>query len=530
MQKQRLIVAGSVMSPRSAESLGNAVLVRDGRIVAIGQQKDFNTCSGVDILDMGEAHLFPGFVESHAHLWWMGQLETQIDCGPSQNHSVKDILQRVSEVAHRLPPGTWIQGHHWDDSLLAEGRPPTAEELTRAAPHHPVFLMHNSGHLAVANREAFEIAGIDNRTDIPGIVHDGQGKLTGLLLEAMALESVSRHIPPPSQNEMMEQIRVATELCHRQGVTSCTDMALGLGGQESSVESIWRAYQAAEATGALGVRTTCYVRIASPNTFIPPDPPTPFLTMNGVKLFSDGSIQGHTARLKEGYWDQPEEQGMLVQSQEELESMIHRYHTQGLQIAIHANGDQAIETVIAAYYHALGLEGWSHRRHRIEHVQLAHPSDIRAMARVGILPNFFIGHVYHWGDRHRDKFLGPHRAQDLDPLNTAYRQGIRFALHSDAPVTPINPLGSIATAVTRLTQGGQVLGPEQRIPLSAAWQAYTIDAAYLGLREHLVGDIKEGLWADFAVLSENPLIQGPDVLGRTNVLRTLVAGETVWES
>lgn len=202
------------MSPLQPQSLGNAILTRNGRIAAIGDRRDLMK-PGLEITDLGDAHLFPGFVESHAHLWWMGQLASQVDCGPDTNRSVNDILRRVSDAARRQPVRTWIQGHHWDDGALQEGRPPTRDELSRAAPHHPVYLVHNSSHLAVVNQRAFDIANITYDTSIPGVVRDSHGQLTGLLLEAAALESVSRHIPLPSVDEIHGQIRHAVNLCHQ---------------------------------------------------------------------------------------------------------------------------------------------------------------------------------------------------------------------------------------------------------------------------------------------------------------------------
>ncbi len=528
MSRDQVIIAKSIISPDRDQPLGNAVLIRDGRVVAVGEKLDF-ACAGRQVTDLGDAYLFPGFVESHAHLWWMGHLATQIDCGPEANSSVQDILERVRQATVNQPPGTWIQGHHWDDTRLAERRPPNLQELTEVAPHHPVYLMHNSSHLAVVNQMAVNVAGITRNTDIPGIVHDPHGELTGLLLEATALESVSRHIPLPSQETMIEEIAKAGVLCHRQGVTACTDMAMGLGGNESSVEAVWRAYQVAEQISRLSVRTTCYARISGKHTFLPKEGPTPFLTFAGVKLFSDGSIQGHTASLQEGYWDQANQRGVLVHSRNDLSATIQYYHRQGLQVAVHANGDRAIAETLAAYEQALGNQGDASRRHRIEHAQMARPEHITSMRSLGILPNFFIGHVYHWGDRHRDLFLGPQRAAELNPIRTAHEAGIRFALHSDSPVTPINPLLSIATAVTRRTSTGQILGPGQAIPVRSAWRAYTSDAAYLGFREEQVGDIRPGLWADFVALSANPLEEGPETLDSTQVLRTIVGGRTVWQ-
>ena len=526
MDYDHLIVASSVMSPNSAGSLGEAILVDKGKIAAIGHPSDFVTAKVRKRTDLTPFHLYPGFVESHAHLWLMGHLGRQIDCGPPDNVRVQDILERIARRTQEVPRGSWILGHHWDDTSLAEGRPPTLDELTQAAPHHPVYLLHNSAHLAVANQAALDRARITAQSVIPGIMRDAHGRLTGELHEWEALEAVSRHIPRPSADQMTEDITLAVNQCLEQGVTSATDAALGLGDPDS-IQEIWHAYQARRLAKRPFVRTQCYVRVLGPNTFIPADPPTPFLSVAGIKLFSDGSIQGHTALLSHPYHDRPETRGVAVSELDSLVETIGLYQSRGWQIAIHANGDEAIDTVIQAYDIAFG-GNFSPRRHRIEHAQMATKGQLEHMLHLGILPNFFIGHVYHWGDRHRDLFLGPERSRNLNPLRTAGQLGLIYGLHSDAPVTPLNPLHSLKTAITRLTRSGQVLGPGQIIPLKEAWQGYTSHAAYLGFREHQVGDLAPGLYADFIALSENPLSQGPEALESTRVIKTFLDGEEVF--
>ncbi len=528
MKYDHLILSSSVMSPHSPTPLGDAILVDNGKIVAIGPASDFYTTNIHKQTDLRGYHLYPGFVESHAHLWLMGHLQGQIDCGPPQNRKVQDILEQISRRAKDTPSGTWILGHHWDDTLLAEKRPPTLEELTRAAPHHPVYLLHNSAHLAVANQMALDFAGITVHSRIPGIMKDGSGKLRGELREWDALEAVSRHIPQPSADDMAKDIAIAVNLCLKQGVTSATDAALGLG-DPKSIQTVWHAYQTRAESLKPFVRTQCYVRVTNPDTLIPDNPPTPFLSVAGVKLFADGSIQGHTAFLSQPYHDRPETQGIAVMDLNELVQTIKFYENQGLQLAIHANGDAAIDRVLKAYDTC--FEGrYSPRRHRIEHAQMASKEQLAHMRQLGVLPNFFINHVYYWGDRHRDLFLGTDRSRSLNPLATARQLGLVFGLHSDAPITPVNPLQSLTTAVTRLTNSQQHLGSEQAISVQEAWQGYTTNAAYLGFRENQVGDLAVGLYADCVALSHNPLVQGVEALEDTKVVKTFIAGEEAFDA
>ncbi len=496
--------------------------IEDGRIVGTGVYDDFVTWTDAytQRVSVGEGTILPGFVESHAHLLMMGQVKEQIDCGTPPNQKVGDILNRIHHEALTKEPGQWIVGFHYDESLLAEGRPPTVDELTAAAPDNPVYLVHNSGHLAVVNHVALKNAGLTSTTMIPG-VEKHHGELTGLLQEARALESVSRHIPQPTLADYMRFIRQGSEDCWTVGVTAMTDAAMGLGDPEAS-RVIWNAYQRASESGDLGVRVQCYSRVLSTQSFVPEPYVSPYLWAGGVKLFADGSIQGHTGALCAPYCDRPDETGMLLLNRDELVDLFAHFHLQNRQIIIHCNGDLAIQTALEAFDTVMVQSPKESIRHRIEHAQMATTEQLETMKRIGILPSFFVNHVYYYGDRHRDRFLGDRRGARISPLRDAIDAGLIFSLHSDCPVTPVNPLRTLHTAQHRMTQGGQVLGVDQRIAAKQALRAYTDWAAYLGFREGFVGSLNAARWADFVVVDENPLDNPESV---PQVLSTWTGGE-----
>lgn len=521
---RRLILADTILAPGAP--VPRALAVENGRVVGAGQVQDFATWQDAetDVVQLGPVVVSPGFVESHAHLLWMGQSSHYLDCPTPPNQRVADILNRVSEEAARRPRGTWIVGFHYDEGLLAERRPPTLDELTAAAPAHPVYITHNSGHLAITNRMALARAGIVAGESTPGVVHDGAGHLTGLLKEARALDLVARHLPVATLDDKVQFIREASKAAWTVGVTAMTDAAMGLAGPQVT-EADWCAYRTAEARGALGVRTVCYARAPSLDAFVPDPYSTPWLEAGGVKLFADGSIQGHTGALEAPYYDAPEENGMLLYDRAELQRVMKGHHTAGRQILIHCNGDAAITLALDAFSAVLPPRPHPFR-HRVEHAQMATPAQLDRMAAIGVLPSFFVGHVYHYGDRHRDWYLGPERGSRISPLSEALHAGLLFSLHSDCPVTPLDPLHSIRIAVERRTRAGTPLGPNFRIGARAAWLAYTRWAAYLGLRERMVGSLEAGRMADFTVLDKNPLEWRP---GGDNadvrVLATWVGGQ-----
>jgi predicted amidohydrolase YtcJ len=257
-----------------------------------------------------------------------------------------------------------------------------------------------------------------------------------------------------------------------------------------------------------------------------------FVRTSGVKILQDGSLQGFTGYLTAPYFTQPQEKsayaGYPSRSREKLIEMVRAYHRAGYQIAIHANGDAAIDDVLAAFRQAQEEFSRPDARHRIEHCQTPREDQLDAIKELGITPSFFVGHVYYWGDRHQSIFLGPERAARISPLASAMKRGIRFTVHNDTPVTPVDPLLLVWCAVSRKTKDGKVLGPDQRIGAFAALRAVTVDAAWQNFEEHSKGTIEAGKLADLVVLAENPLTVEPERIKDIEILETIIGGETCY--
>ena len=203
-------------------------------------------------------------------------------------------------------------------------------------------------------------------------------------------------------------------------------------------------------------------------------------------------------------------------------------HKQGWQIAIHGNGDAAIEDNISAIEAAQKAWPRNDARHIIVHCQTVREDQLDRMQRLGIIPSFFATHTYFWGDRHQTLFLGPHRAERVDPCNSAYVRGIPFTCHNDSVVTPINPLLSIWSAANRITALGEVLGPEQCVPVAEAVRSVTTHAAYQTFSEAHKGSLEVGKLADMVVLDANPLTIDPIKIRDIQVLATIVGGNVVF--
>ena len=250
----------------------------------------------------------------------------------------------------------------------------------------------------------------------------------------------------------------------------------------------------------------------------------------GCKIVSDGSIQGITAALREPYHCDPNEQGWLIYEQDELNDIVMTLHQRGYQIATHANGDAAIDAVLAAYENALRAIPKVDHRFRIEHCQVCVPEHISKMRDLGVIPNFFPNHVYYFGDRHRDRFLGPDRVTHLDPIGSAIQAGIKPLLHSDCPVTPVNPLFCIQNAIARVTSSGKVLTGMERVAAREAISMMTVNAAYGAFEENVKGSLEIGKLGDLVVLNYDPFQEASHELGQIESAATVVGGQVMYQT
>lgn len=535
------LVNANVITMNPAQPRAQAVAVKGGKIVGIGSDEEIRQfCSSrTEVIDFDGKPLLPGFVESHNHVSAYSHIVLQIDCTPKSCQSISDILKQVKGRAESQPQGSWIEGYGFDNTGLAEQRWINRWELDEVAPDHPVHLWHISGHFTAVNSKALELAGIDRDTPNPEggeIIRDEDGEATGILAEPPAQLLALRLIPAKTVAEVAGGLGIVSEEYVAAGVTSTHDANLGVWGGLSELQ----AFEEAFAQGKFKPRVYALIWTVLEdfhNNGVDLDElgictraGDEQFRLGGVKIFADGSIPGLTAALTEPYLAEPSTKGHLIIEQEQLNELVLRYHRAGFQIAIHANGDHCIETTINAFENALRAVPRSDHRHRIEHLPMASDEHLRRMAKLGIVTTFYTAQIWGWGDRHRQKFLGPERAERLFPTKTALDLGITFGLHGDCPVTPISPLHCLFTAVARETSSGHILGPDQRIDVHAGLKALTIDGAYLAFEENIKGSIEIGKLADFVSLSDDPYAVEPTALKDLAVEMTIIGGEVVYES
>lgn len=536
-----ILYNGTVRTMDALDRRVEALAIRDGRVIASGADREMVALSGENTAfeDLEGQTAIPGFIETHNHPTFFGiTLSAAVDAGCPPNESIADIVERVRGVARSAAAGEWIRGYRYDDTQLSDDRHPTRDDLDPASPDHPVCLMHISAHFCVLNSAALRLVHIDRNTPDPDggvIFRDDRGEPTGVLAETAAF-AVYAAMPSDSTEDLAAALERAGDAYLAAGVTTVHDLGVGL----MSGPAELAAYRIALAGGRFRTRVQGFL---TPELLpgLADGDPTPLeqniaglgddrFRIAGAKLWADGSIQGLTGHLSEGYACAPHQHGVEIYSPAELTRRVGVLHDAGLQVAVHGNGDAAIETILDAYRTLGDADALRTRRHRIEHCQMAGDRQLERMAESGLLASFFVKHVYYWGDRHRSRFIGEQRASRLDPLRSALRHGIRFGLHSDTPVVPVPPLEGIRCAVRRQTRGGDVLGPDERIGINEALRAYTSDAAHLAFEEGDKGTLEPGRFADIAVLSGDPSAdaEGPGVEGDTQVTATVIGGDVVW--
>ena len=533
-----LYLGGPILTMDAEDRVVEALAVDGERIFAAGSASELRPWANereARVVDLGGRALLPGFIDAHSHFPAAGifSIVADLQSPPSGGvRSITDLVARLRERAVQTDDGEWVVGVGYDDTLLEEARHPDRFDLDRVSGRLPVVAFHVSGHLAVVNGRGLAALGIDAATpDPPGgrIRRDPRSREPDGILEEEAARELTGMLAP-SLLEGLRIVRHATELYLAAGVTTAQN---GFATPEPTRMLGWLVR-----LGLLPLRVVIWPDAEFADAlddgrlrFESPDPRR--LRVGAVKLVADGSIQGYTAYLERAYRVPPEGdpryRGYPRMPRRALVEIVSRYHASGHQIAVHANGDAAIDEVLAALEKAQRAHPRRDARPVIVHAQMAREDQLARMRALGAVPSFFGLHVLYWGDRHRDIFLGPERARRISPAASAVRHGLRFTLHADTPVVPMQPLRMVATAVSRRTRSGAVLGPEQRIEPMRALRAVTIDAAWQHFEEVDKGSLEPGKLADLVILDRSPL-EDPDRIDEIQVLETIVGGRSVWRA
>jgi predicted amidohydrolase YtcJ len=518
------------------EGLCESVAVWQGRVLAAGAGDDVADLIGPDtrVVDLAGRFATPGLNDAHLHLLPLGLTMAELDLRPAHGVTTLDeLLRHVREAAERTPPGGWIRGRGYDHFRLDVGRHPLISKLDAVAPDHPVFLVRADGHLAVCNRRAFALAGIDDATATPegGLIERRDGALTGLIAET-ALHLVEQVAPKPDEDALVAAIERAGLACLAHGITSVTDAAVGMRAGFAEIPAYFRAAR----EGRLPVRTLLCL-LGGPAGIVEACRAAGLITGTGsdrlrigpVKLFTDGSAGGRTAAMMRPYLGEPSTDGILCFADADLDAQVGELHAAGYQMAIHAIGDRAIEQTLRAYEHALDRLPAADRRHRIEHCGWLDDGQMARMVERGIEPVPQPVFMRDFGDLYLD-VLGEDRPPRAYPMRSWLNAGQHPAASTDSPVCDLDPMPNLWAMLTRRTLAGTLLGGQEALTAAEALHCYTYNSAYVGHAETSKGRLMPGQLADIAVWSHDLLETDPDTLLRAaRCDLTLLDGEIVYE-
>ena len=533
-----IFAARKILTMNTYQPVATHVAVREGRILGTGSLDELAEWGDYTIDNSFEDKiLLPGFVEAHCHamngsIWentYVGYFD-RTDPDGRVWLGIKDldgVLDRLREIERTLDnPEQTLVAWGFDPIYFNDGVRMTVSHLDQVSRDRQILVQHSNGHLLNVSRKVLELAGIDANTDVEGVMKDADGNPSGELGE-MAAQFMAYRVTDVRRFDEInaEDLRSFARTATNVGVTTATDLHARV--QDQNVKNYVEVTQDPNYPLRLVPAAGCLTMSIEEG----PGHVADLKRHNNDKLFfglckimTDGSIQGFTGRLKwPGYFN-GKPNGIWNLPPQTLTNMVEAYHLAGLQMHMHTNGDEASELMIDAIEKALHKSPRPDHRHTLTHCQMADESQFRRMAQLGICSNLFANHIYYWGDQHYCQTMGPDRAMRMDACATAKRIGVPFTIHSDAPVTPLDPLFTAWCAVNRQTASGRILGPNERIDVEDALRAITLGAAFTLRLDHLVGSIEPGKYADFAVLDDDPTTVPVEALKDVPVWGTVIDG------
>ncbi len=536
--------ARKIITMNPSNPTGTHVAVRGDRILGVGSLEELSGWGKYELDTTFADHVIvPGFVEAHAHIMAAGMMtlpylgyfprplaDGSVAPGVTNYDQLIETLR--SEEQKLTDPNAPLVAVGFDPIYFPDQPRLTRHDLDQVSEHRQIYIHHASGHLATVNTAMLKANNVTKDMQVEGLGRDEHGDLDGELREPAAMGTCKTGM-------RIVQFANATEqawldfgaLACNVGVTTCTDLA---GSSIIAPKLLTLLKQVTE-------REDYPLRVAQYNIPAMPGAQADFeaiaqrfvalkddesdkLRFPGVKFVLDGSIQGFSALIKEPGYYSGEDHGQLLTVPEQFFDWLLPFHTAGLNVHMHCNGNLTQDLAIDTVEQVLRRDPWLDHRHTITHAQLTTQAQLRKMAKLGLCANFFSNHLWYWGDQHYEMTVGPERANALEPCASALREGVSFSVHSDAGVTPLGSLHTMWCAVNRVTPSGRVLGETEKISAYEALRAVTISAAYQLHLDDEIGSLEAGKKADFAVLEDDPLSVDPMAIRDIGVWGTVLSG------
>ncbi|CAM3610914.1 amidohydrolase [Brevibacillus invocatus] len=514
-----------------AQPTAESVVVQDGKIVDLGDQRDMLQQWGgpeAIVRDLEGKMVTPGLIDSHLHLSSIAMTFKNLDLTPIT--SKHQLLQAIKTRADQTAANEWVQGRGWDENRFTDGSLPTIEELDEVSPHCPVFLPRVCGHVTLVNSKALEIAGYSEEMVIPSggtvVLDPVTKKPTGLLLETAA-DIVEKHIPQPTYQQLKDLLRQAIQYAMKCGLTSVhTEDLRGLGG----LDQTWQLYDELLNEEKLGLRCNLLIYYPHVQRLVERGMHAGYgnetLQIGAVKIFADGSFGGRTAYLSAPYTDDPENYGSKIHDSKTLYELFKEARDAQMPIAVHTIGDEALAMVLDTLDQFEPVE----YRDRMIHTSLLRPDLLERLKKPNIVadiqPRFVVGDFPWVADR-----IGEERASQTYIWKSMLEAGIMCAGGSDAPIEPLEPLLGIHATVTRRAPKDAHDGynSEQNLSVEEAIRLFTYGGALATNEEAVKGTISRGKYADMTVYSKNLLEIEVDEILTTEIEMTIIGGEICYQ-
>jgi predicted amidohydrolase YtcJ len=526
----QLYSGGDIVTMNPARPNAEAVAVKTGTIIAVGSVAECHNALGSDYenIDLLGSTLLPGFIDTHLHPTVMVFYEMNTDLGGIR--SIEELRTVLRDASHKGAPESWLVGLNFDEQRLTPPHLPTRQDLDAACLERPLVILRHDAHLVITNTRAIEAMGITSATPDPpaGVIdREANGYPTGVFRETMAQQVLSA-MPMPDMDSYEKSGRDTFKKLAACGITS-VGIVLQTGAEGP-----------AGAAGAYDVLAMQLLLKHAPinlyGLLITDDPSQIDAArqtglhqevpggnhIGGVKFYADGSFGSCTASMQDPYSDHPETKGFLMHTPDELYRRMRVAHLSGLQVCVHAIGDEANRQCAELFSRLLTEHPRPGHRHRIEHASILDQETIARIAVLGLVVStqpLFIHSEKHW----LYKRLGSERAKRTYPFRTMLDEGIRLAGASDAPIESTEVLHAIECCVTR-----EGFESQQGITVLEALRMFTIDAAYAQFEEKLKGSLTPGKRADMVILSHNPLVAPVNEIHSIHVEKNIVGGVTIY--
>ncbi len=548
---------GNIITVDSKQPVADAMLVKDGKIESVGTLESIDhDIKNLQKRDLKGATVLPGFIDVHTHFALSMFLSEMYDLSGFTHDSNKDVWQYFEEISKNAANDDWLICKGLDPILVDDLEPPTMNYLDSIAPNNPVVIFSQSLHSYWANSIAFAKAGISSSTQNPSkysyYERDSTGSFTGLIVEQEAFKPFIENIKEEvlTARLLSDASKKVMQNYSKNGNTTIVSTGLTI---NDSKPLILMQHLSDERPSLLGgflekigqlpsrhpmPRHFIYMR-HDMSHLVPEErgEQNDFYDIIGIKHWYDGSPYIGSMYMEEPYLETElttnklaipkNSRGKALVSKDELKEFIKQNHSQGWQVAIHTQGDAAIKEVVKAYEELDSELDFSKSRHRLEHCLLLPVSELENLKRLNLTPSFHVNHLYYYGEALYTDVLGEERTKQLLPVNSAIKNDLIISLHADQPMFESQPFRLMQTAIERKTNGGRLIGENERIEIIEAIKALTINAAWQINMENKIGSLEKGKYADFIILDQNPFNVPIEKLHQIKCMEIFINGNQV---